>query len=675
MREVWNIHGGIHPAEQKDQSNKNPIVIAAMPDELVIPVLQHIGAPAAPVVQVGDRVLKGQLIAEAQSAVSVPVHSSSSGQVIAIEPRPVAHPSALNALCIVIKTDGKDQWIDCQGVEDYRQRDKSALLEIIRQAGIAGMGGAGFPSAVKLNTRSDQRIETLIINGTECEPYITADDRLMRERAEQVIAGATILSYIVDPSTETLIGVEDNKPEAIAALQRAAADSGIEIVSFPTKYPSGGEKQLIQILTGKEVPSQGLPADVGIVCQNVGTCVAIHEAITTGRPLISRITTVTGNACNTQQNFEVLLGTPVHHLLAQCGFEQSRCSRLVMGGPMMGFTLENTSVPVVKTTNCLLAPTTEELPAPPAPQACIRCGMCAEACPVKLLPQQLYWFARGKEYDKLQSHNLHDCIECGACSYVCPSNIPLVQYYRASKAAIRSQTEDHSKAEHSKQRFEARKQRLERLEQEKQQKRAERQAAAKARAKAGSDSKTDVIQAAIERAKAKKAAANPAQAAIEKAQQQRAQQTQLDPIEKAQQSVDSFKKRLHNAQQKLAEATEGNDDKVEIFASAVEKMQAKLQQAEQQLAELTANPRSSEEKPVDDIVARALAKREAARTMTDEQKLQNAVDSLTKRLEKAQQKLADAQQQDSEHIEILADSVDKLTKKLADAKTELAQKV
>lgn len=513
MRKVWDIHGGVHPDENKQQSNQLPIRSAGIPAELVFPLSQHIGVPATPIVEVGQQVLKGEMIAAAKGFVSVPVHASTSGEIIAIEQRSIPHPSGMSANCIVLKPDGQDQWLQHRGLGDYQTLDRQVLLEHIRQSGIAGMGGAGFPSAVKLAVRADQAVESLIINGTECEPYITSDDLLMRERADQVIAGVQILKYLIKPSKETLIGVEDNKPESIAALQQAAAGTGIEIVSFPTKYPSGGEKQLIQILTGKEVPSGGLPVQVGIVCQNIGTAVAIYRAVALGEPLISRVTTITGYACQQQQNFDVLLGTPVAHLLALCGYNADRCSRLIMGGPMMGFTLPDTSVPVVKTTNCILAPTAEEL-APPSPaQACIRCGLCAEACPVSLLPQQMYWFARGKEYEKLEAHNLMDCIECGACSYACPSNIPLVQYYRASKAEIRQQQLDAEKAEHSKARFEARKLRIEQQELEKEAKRKARKEAAAAKAAAGN--KTDVIQAAIDRAKAKKSAPDPAQAAVD----------------------------------------------------------------------------------------------------------------------------------------------------------------
>jgi len=506
MRKIFGFHGGIHPPENKHQSVGAPIENAGIPEQLTIPLSQHIGAPASCIVRVGERVLKGQLIAEAKGFVSVPLHAPTSGVISAIENRVIAHPSGLSAPCIVIDTDGEERWIDHSGEPAYESVERSELLNRIRNAGITGMGGAGFPTAVKLTVGPDTNIETLILNGTECEPYITADDVLMRERAEQIIRGAMILRYILKPK-ETIVGVEDNKPEGIAAMRAAAENTGIEIVSFPTKYPSGGEKQLIEILTGKQVPSGGLPSDIGVLCQNIGTAVAVANAIDKGEPLISRITTVTGEAVESPRNFEVLLGTPINFLLQKAGYQAEKNNRLIMGGPMMGFSTPQADVPVVKTSNCLLAPTENELPTPPPAQACIRCAMCAEACPASLLPQQLFWFSQGKEYEKLEDHKLFDCIECGACSYVCPSNIPLVQYYRSAKADILQARRDNEKSEQSRARFEAREERLVQQVAEREAKRAARKKAAEERAKkAASGDGEDPIQAAIERAKAKKAA-------------------------------------------------------------------------------------------------------------------------------------------------------------------------
>ena len=682
MRKVWDIHGGVHPAENKHQSNQQPIAAAGIPDELIFPLSQHIGAPASPIVAVGDKVLKGQMIAKAKGFVSVPVHASSSGEVIAIEPRPIAHPSGMDAPCIVIKTDGKDQWVERQGLGDYSSIEKSELLTCIRNAGIAGMGGAGFPSAVKLASRDDKPIETLVINGTECEPYITADDVLMRERADQIIAGAEILRYLINPSKEVLIGVEDNKPEGIAALEQAAQGSDIQIVAFPTKYPSGGEKQLIQILTGKEVPSGGLPADIGVVCQNLGTTVAIYKAVTFGEPLIDRITTVTGYACKEQRNFEVLLGTPARFLLEQCGFQAQDCSRLIMGGPMMGFTIDNIDAPIVKSSNCLLAPTAKELPPPPPAQACIRCGLCAEACPASLLPQQLYWFSRAKEYEKLEDHNLMDCIECGACSFACPSNIPLVQYYRASKAEIRQINIDQEKADSSKIRFEARQERLAREEAEKDAKRKARQEAAKAKAAAAAAGNSpDAVQEAIDRSKAKKVSADPAQAAIERAMAKRSggDESAAASLESLEKAVAAAQKRLTSSTEKLQQAKADGADTVPAFETAVAKTQQKLADAQAKLAQyhsdnpaVAAAPAPSAD-PAQAAIERAMAKRAGSgepETVSLES-LEKALAAIEKRLAASQQKLTQAEAEASDKVEAFKTAVQKTQQKRDDAQQKL----
>ncbi|MFO7705314.1 MAG: electron transport complex subunit RsxC, partial [Halopseudomonas sp.] len=378
--------------------------------------------------------------------------------------------------------DGQDEWTALYPASDYSTLDAAILLDMIRHAGISGLGGAGFPTALKLKARPEQKLHTLIVNGTECEPYITADDTAMRYKAAEIVAGIEILMHILHPD-QVLIGIEDNKPEAIAAMRAAVGDQPMQIIEFPTKYPSGGEKQLIQILTGKEVPSGGLPADIGMLCQNVGTLIAIHDAVLRGQPLIKRITTLTGAALQHPTNVEALIGTPIRDLLTFAGLQPELLYRLVMGGPMMGFTLQSLDAPILKTSNCLLAGTREELPPPPPAQACIRCGLCAEACPAELLPQQLHWFAMGKDYEQLKRQHLFDCIECGACSYVCPSSIPLVQYYRAAKADIRAQDLQQHKADHSKQRFEQRQQRLQREAEQKEthpQARAEKAARLKA---------------------------------------------------------------------------------------------------------------------------------------------------------------------------------------------------
>jgi len=479
---VWDIHGGIHPPERKALSNRTPIQKMPLPAQLVVPLAQHLGTPAEPCVTLGERVLKGQKIAEASGFVSASVHAPTSGTVSFIGPQPYPHVSGILSAAIVIDSDAQDEWIELQPRPEYAQLPPTELLDIIRQAGISGLGGAGFPTTVKLSASPSQKVRTLIINGTECEPYITADDLLMREKAAELVAGIEILAYLIQPE-QVLIGIEDNKPEAIAAMQAAVGERPYAVKVFPTKYPSGGEKQLIQILTGEEVPSGGLPADIGMLCQNVGTCVAIHDAVLLGKPLISRVATLTGEALARPMNVEALIGTPVAELLAFAGLDGSKLNRLIMGGPMMGFTLPSMDVPLIKTTNCLLASTLAELPPPPPALPCIRCGECAEVCPASLLPQQLHFFALGQEHEQLKAYNLFDCIECGACAYVCPSSIPLVQYYRAAKGEIRALEQKQQKADHSKQRFELRQERLRRAEEQKEadrKARAERAARAKA---------------------------------------------------------------------------------------------------------------------------------------------------------------------------------------------------
>ncbi len=506
-RKLWHFPGGLHLPDNKAMSTGRPSGQSAIPQRLIIPLQQHIGAPAKPLVAVGDRVLKGEMLAKPEGYVSAPVHASSSGTVLAIEEHPVPHPSGLSAPCIIIETDGEDRWAELAPHPDYRQLDPSELRNIIRDAGIVGLGGAGFPAFIKLNPGSRVAIDTLILNGAECEPYITCDDMLMRERAEEVIYGARIMRHALQ-AKQCLIGIEDNKPEALAAIQDALAhidDKSIEAVQVPTRYPTGGEKQLIKILTGKEVPSQGLPIDIGIVCHNVATAASVHRAVDLGEPLISRLVTITGHGAAEPQNVEVRIGTPIAGLLEQAGGVNTAPHRLLMGGPMMGFELKNAELPVIKTTNCLLLASAEDSPERGPGRACIRCGACAEVCPALLLPQQIYWYARAKDFDKAQDYNLFDCIECGCCAYVCPSNLPLVQYYRFAKTEIWAQERDKKAADKARERHEFR---VFRQDREKEERAAKHKAKAKAVKKnSDEDTKKAAIQAAMERAKAKREAA------------------------------------------------------------------------------------------------------------------------------------------------------------------------
>ncbi|MCU1716071.1 electron transport complex subunit RsxC [Pseudomonas sp. 5P_3.1_Bac2] len=553
--DIWPLPGGIHPPEQKSQSTATSIAAAPLPKRLILPLNQHLGAPAEPVVAVGERVLKGQLIAAASSNISAPVHAPSSGIVSFIGAQPYPHASGLEAEAVVIETDGLEQWIALAPLPDYLSVAPAVLLEKIRDAGISGLGGAGFPTAVKLAGAARQTIHTLIINGSECEPYITADDMLMRERTAELLSGIDILVHLTQ-AQQVLIGIEDNKPEAIAAVRAALGQRSYQLKVIPTKYPSGGEKQLIQILTGAEVPSAGLPADIGVLCHNVGTCVAVHEAVIHGKPLISRIATLTGAALQRPQNVEALLGTPINELLAFAGLNASQLDRLIMGGPMMGVSLTDAHAPLIKTTNCLLASTAEELPEPAPALPCIRCGDCEEVCPVSLLPQQLHFFALGQQHAQLHAHNLFDCIECGACAYVCPSNIPLVQYYRAAKGEIRELKAKQTKAEHSRLRFEQRQERLRRAEEQKE---AERQArvarASQVRSAPNASIPTSKPEAPhsgpSDELKKLKIAASMAQVALKKAEKQLANHNTAE----LQKQVEQLQEAAQNAQQQLDKAS------------------------------------------------------------------------------------------------------------------------
>ncbi len=389
---------------------------------------------------------------------------------------------------------------------DYTSIDPASLCTQIRQSGIVGLGGAGFPTPVKL-AGARYNIDLLLINGAECEPYISCDNRLLQERAEEVIEGTRILQHIIKADS-CIIAIENHMLEAGRALD-AVLDKGnataIRVVRVPDIYPTGGERQLIKVLTNREVPSQGLPVDIGVICQNVGTAAAIYNSVARNRPLLSRIVTVAGQGIASPRNVEALLGTPVSHLVNSCGGYTKSIERLLIGGPMMGYAVATDSVPVVKTTNCILAVTHEEMPAPPLEQPCIRCGKCTEVCPADLLPQQLYWYTRSGNHDAAQDYDLFDCIECGCCAYVCPSHIPLVQYYRHAKTEIWSQEEQKKASDIARQRHEARLARLARIKQE----RAERQSRKKQALSKddGNAAKKAAIEAALERVKQKKAAA------------------------------------------------------------------------------------------------------------------------------------------------------------------------
>ncbi|ASY79416.1 electron transport complex subunit RsxC [Pectobacterium polaris] len=503
---IWDFDGGIHPPEMKTQSSQIPLRQIPLPEQFIIPLKQHLGPEGEICVSVGDKVLRGQPLTRGKGR-TLPVHAPTSGTVNAIRQHTTAHPSGLSELSIIIVPDGDDRWCERQTLTDYRAQSIDTLLAHLHQAGIAGLGGAGFPTAAKLQGGM-RGIETLIINGAECEPYITADDRLMQECAEEIIQGVEILSFLLQPK-RILIGIEDNKPEAISALRLALGKrSDMQLRVIPTKYPSGGAKQLTKILTGKEVPFGKHSAAIGVLMQNVGTAFAIKRAVIDGEPLTERVVTLTGEALRQPGNVWARLGTPVRHLLKQGGFHVNKQPMVVMGGPLMGFTLPSLDVPIVKISNCLLAPSHAEMEPVAEEQSCIRCSKCADACPAGLLPQQLYWFSRGQEHEKARNHHLFDCIECGACAYVCPSNIPLVQYYRQEKAEIRAIDEEAQRAAQAKVRFDAKQARLER-------EKAARELRHKKAAVSVSTTDKDAVQAALERVRHKQTAATEVGSPIE----------------------------------------------------------------------------------------------------------------------------------------------------------------
>ncbi|PJZ07297.1 electron transport complex subunit RsxC [Pantoea rodasii] len=457
---LWDFQGGIHPPEMKTQSNGTPLSQLPLPEQFIIPLKQHIGHEGEICVSPGDHVLRGQPLTFGGGRM-LPVHAPTSGTIEAIAPHMTAHPSGLSELCVFLRADGEDRWTTLDPQPDFRALSREDVVKRIHEAGVAGLGGAGFPTATKL--RGGLRgVKTLIINAAECEPYITADDRLMQDCAAEVLEGCRILAWVLQ-AERVLIGVEDNKPEAIAALKQAlGGDRELQVRVVPTKYPSGGAKQLTQILTGVEVPHGGRSTDIGVLMQNVGTAWAVKRAIIDGEPITERVVTLTGEAIAQPRNVWGRLGTPVSHLLHHVGFTPGSRQMVIMGGPLMGFTLPSLNVPLVKISNCILAPSASEMGNNEEEQSCIRCSACADACPAKLLPQQLFWYSQGGDHEKARAHNIDDCIECGACAYVCPSNIPLVQYYRQEKAELRAIDLEAKRTAEAKARFEARQARLER---------------------------------------------------------------------------------------------------------------------------------------------------------------------------------------------------------------------
>ena len=633
---IWDFDGGIHPPEMKTQSNGTPLRQLPLADRFIIPLKQHIGHEGEICVKPGDKVLRGQPLTFGTGRM-LPVHAPTSGVIEAIGPHMTAHPSGLAEMSVFIAPDGEDRWIERDGVADYRQLPREEVIKRIHQAGVAGLGGAGFPTATKLKGGLNST-RTLIINAAECEPYITADDRLMQDCADEVIEGSRILAWVLQ-AERVLIGIEDNKPEAIAALKRALGGANdLQLRVIPTKYPSGGAKQLTKILTGKEVPHGGRSSDIGVLMQNVGTAWAVKRAIIDGEPLTERVVTLTGEAVTQPGNVWGRLGTPVSHLLHHAGFQPQPKQMVIMGGPLMGFTLPALDVPVVKITNCLLAPSASEMGEPQPELSCIRCSACADACPANLLPQQLYWYSQGADHDKARAYHIDDCIECGACAWVCPSNIPLVQYYRQEKAELRAIDLEAKRTAEAKARFEARQARLEREKLA----REARHAQAKRKVSA---SEQDEIAAALARVKAKKTAevdvnagdapdnaAVIAQREARKAlarQRQAEKQAETEPLSR--QACDPRKaaveaaiarakaKKAQQEQDAESQAADGIDPRKAAVEAAIARAKAKKAQQEQDAESQAADSIDPRKAAVEAAIARAKAKKAQQEQDTESQ--------------------------------------------------------
>jgi electron transport complex protein RnfC len=581
--DVHKFHGGVHPEGHKQLSTTLPIAKLALPQNLVLPLRQHVGYIPKVKVQVGERVLKGQMLAEAEGTVSAAIHAPTSGTISAINDAVIPHPSGLPDMCITLTPDGKDEWTTLQPV-DWRNTDKKALVASLRSSGIVGLGGATFPTHIKVRADGKSQVHTLILNAAECEPYITCDDMLMRERADEIIKGMEIVKFLLG-AEKCIVGIEDNKQEATATMIeacKALPDTSVKVV--PTLYPSGDARRLIHLVSGVEIPHDKRSTDVGIQVFNVATVLAIYRYFSLGEPAIDRIVTITGSV-NSPRNFEVLFGTPLQTLIDAAGGVKAGTTHFIMGGPMMGFDLPTIDVPITKAANCIIAATPDLFVPPPPAMPCIRCARCADACPVNLQPQELYWFSKSDNFEKARDYNLFDCIECGCCTYVCPSNIPLVQYYRYAKSEIIAADKAKEAADLARERNEFRLARIEHEKLERAQKHAERAATNKAEstkteaakpeevkavlattesenpASSADDAKKAAIAAAIERAKALKAAA--AQAGES---QKKSEVTTADAPDASGKPVQT--------EDEQAKAEQAKKDKQALIAAAIERAKA-----------------------------------------------------------------------------------------------------
>lgn len=433
MMEILTFKGGIHPKEEKVYSEDKFIREMSLPAKVVIPLRQHIGAPCELKVVKGDEVKTGQIVGNSPAYVCANVHATISGKVVEIGQMP--HPVLGTCLSVVIESDTEDKWVDLEPHHDWDRLSKEKLREIIKEAGIVGMGGAGFPTHVKLSPPENKYIDTVILNGAECEPYLTSDQRIMIERAKDITLGLKIIMKVLEVK-KAFIAIEINKPSAISLMAKATKEEkNIQVVPLKTKYPQGGEKQLIKAVLNREVPSGGLPLDVGVVVQNVGTALAIMETVTSGKPLIDRTVTVTGLGIKEPQNLRVRIGTSFQDVIDACGGFDKEPGKIIMGGPMMGLAQKSTDVPVIKGTSGILVLPKKEVKISIS-KDCIRCGKCIEVCPMRLMPNMLGLLVERRRFDEVKDYHLLDCIECGSCGYVCPANRSLVHFIKLGKFKV-----------------------------------------------------------------------------------------------------------------------------------------------------------------------------------------------------------------------------------------------